>query len=85
MLVIQDLALNKEMTKDAMAAVFGGGHGYGNYDHTHSGPWAVRGYSQFYKKVYKHGKKYLALQRRWTLVRRQVRHIGRCYILRRYS
>ena len=85
MLVINDLVMNKEMTKQAMTAVFGGGHGCGNYDHIHSGPWVRRGYRSFYKYISKHGRRYLALQKQWTFVRRQVRHIGRLYYLRRVA
>ena len=82
MLTIKDLVANKEMTKSAMAAVFGGGHGYGNYDHIHSGRWARRGYRSFYKYISRHGRRYLALQKQWTFVRYQVRHIGRLYVRR---
>ena len=83
MLVINDLIMNKEMTKQAMTAVFGGRHGCGNYDHIHSGRWVGRGYRSFYKYVYKYGRRYLALQKQWTFVRYQVRHIGRLYPIRR--
>ena len=82
MLTIKDLVANNEMTKSAMAAVFGGGHGYGNYDHTHSGPWRVKGYRSFYKYISRGGRRYLALQRQWTLLRYQVRHVGRLYVRR---
>ena len=85
MLVIKDIVLNKEMTKQAMTAVFGGRHYCGNYDHTHSGRWRVRGYRAFYKIIHRGGRRYLALQRQWTLLRYQVRHVGRLYYVRRYS
>lgn len=83
MLVIKDLTLNKEITKQAMAAVFGSGHGCGNYDHIHNGRWRRTYYRSFWKCIKRHGKKYLALQRQWTFVRYQVRHIGRLYIVGR--
>ena len=81
MLVIKDLTLNKEMTNQAMAAVFGGRHYCGNYDHIHSGRWRRTYYRAFWKCIKRHGKKYLALQRQWTFVRYQVRHIGRLHIV----
>ena len=84
MLVINDLVMSKEMTKQAMTAIFGGGHGCGNYDHIHSSPWRVRRYRSFYKIINKGGKRYLALQRQWTLFRYQVRHVGRLYPVRIY-
>ena len=82
MLVISDLVMNKEMTTQAMAAVFGGSHGIGNYDHIHNGRWARKSYRSFYKYVTKHGRRYLALQKQWTFVRYQVRHIGRLRYVR---
>ncbi len=82
MLVISDLVMNKEMTTQAMAAVFGGAHGWGNYDRIYSGPWARKGYRSFYKYISKGGRRYLALQKQWTYVRRQVRYIGKYYVRR---
>ena len=76
MLTIKDLVTNKEMTKQAMAAVFGGGHGIGTYLHFHSSPW-VKTYSRaFFVIIKKGGKKYLGLQRQWTWKRLQVAHRG---------
>ena len=85
MLVISDLVMNKEMTKQAMTAVFGGRHGCGNYDRIYSGRWRVRGYRSFYKIISKHGRRYLALQKQWTLTRYQARYVGRLHYVRRYS
>ena len=82
MLTIKDLVANKEMTKSAMAAVFGGAHGYGNYDRIYSGRWNVKGYRSFYKYISRGGRRYLALQKQWTLLRYQVRHVGRLYVRR---
>ena len=82
MLTIKDLVANKEMTKSAMAAVFGGRHGWGNYDRIYSGRWVGKGYRSFYKYISRHGRRYLALQKQWTFVRYQVRHIGRLHVRR---
>ena len=83
MLAIRDLTYENELNREAMAAVFGGGHYcWGNYDHIHSGRWRVAGYSSFYKYVNRYGRRYRLLQRKWTLVRRQIRHVGRLYVRR---
>ena len=80
MLAIRDLPYEKELNREAMAAVFGGGHYRGgNYDHIHSGRWRVAGYSSYYRYIRRGRRSYRLLQRKWTLVRRQVRHAGRLY------
>ena len=85
MLVIKDLAISKEMTKQAMTAIFGGGHGCGNYDRTYSGRWRRTYYRSFYKLIRRGGRRYLALQKQWTFVRTQARYIGRLYPIRRVA
>ena len=40
MLTIKDLVANKEMTKQSMAAVFGG-HRIGNYSYYRNGRWSL--------------------------------------------
>ncbi len=80
---IHDLERKEEIDRNAMNAFYGGGHpAWGNYDHTHSGSWRVQSYSSYYKYVRRGGRSYRYLQRKWTLARRQVRHIGRLYIRR---
>ena len=48
MLTIKDLVANKEMTKQAMAAVLGGHHGIGNYRHMHTGRWNL-----YYRRAFR--------------------------------
>ena len=77
MLAIKDLILNNEMTKQAMSAVYGGGHGIGNYSHLHTGPWRLKYRRAFRVLVRRHGRRYLAIQRQWTYCRCQYLHVGR--------
>ncbi len=82
MLTIKDLVANKEMTKQAMAVVFGGGHRIGNYAHYHNGPW-VRTYARAFRLVVRRGGRlYRAVQYQFTWKRVQSYHRG---ILRIYS
>ena len=82
MLAIKDLISNNEMTKQAMSAVYGGGHGIGNYRHLHTGPWKRKYYRAFRVIVRRGHKRYLAIQRQWTYCRCQYLHVGRLSYLR---
>jgi len=83
MLTIKDLVANKEMTKQSMATVFGGSHGIGNYSHSHAAR-KVR-FRAFKVIVRRGGRKYLALQRQWTITRCLYTHVGRLSYLRRVA
>ena len=81
MLVIKDLILDKEMTKQAMMAVFGGGHGIGNYLHFHTGRWKLVDFHKHYLKIRRGRRYYRAIQCHWTWKRCQVAHRGKLKIL----
>ena len=82
MLTIKDLVANKEMTRSAMAVVFGGGHGIGNYFHIHRpSNWKLVNAHKHYLKIRRGNRYYKAVQYHWTWKRCQYAHRGKLRIL----
>ena len=76
-IALNDLELNTDLDKKAMAAVSGGSHGIGNYSHVHTGRWIRTFYRRFYVNVAVRGRIVRKLQTQKTYVRSQVWHYGR--------
>ena len=55
------------------------------YGHLHIGPWRPKYARAFRVLVYRHGRKYLAIQRQWTYCQYQIAHVGRLSYLRRVA
>ena len=77
MLSIRDLPYNKELSKKAMEAVFGGHHGIGNYDHSHLSSWRMYYRRAFRVNVARGGRLYRAIQYQYSWKRTQIWHRGR--------
>ena len=71
-IALNDLELNTDLDKKAMAAVSGG-----NYSHVHTGRWIRTFYRRFYVNVAVRGRIVRKLQTQKTYVRSQVWHYGR--------
>lgn len=76
MLAIRDLPYNKKLTRKAMAAVFGGHHGLGNYRHMHTSGWKRYYAKAFYVRVRACGRLRRAIQYQYSWYRVQRYHRG---------
>lgn len=76
MLAIRDLPYNKKLTRKAMAAVFGGHHGLGNYAHVHTSRWNLYYRRAFRVRLRVCGRLRRAIQYQYSWYRVQRYHRG---------
>lgn len=82
-LVINDLVESKELGRKAMAAVFGGSHGIGNYDRSRYSPWRLTYRRAFVVHVRRGLHRFRAIQYQYTWKRTQNWYRGRLRLIGR--